>query len=223
MIPSIAIRAAPRIRQHLQNFLEYVHKADWGNADKEMLALESVVVQHFVSRGLACDAAKDIIRTIRYWLDRKVLTWGKQQEIEKLVRDLQKVLVKLPDDPINALEAIYYQLQDDFDAWGASRSEGDWKTVSDDLMLIRHLKPKFKTVNLPNREAVYAKYLEVFAAANQCVAGSPMAPKTERLWESLISRFSSLFRLTDELLALSENLQTSRRATTGAGCSPTKN
>ena len=214
-IASIAVHTTPEIKSYLDNFQIAVGRAKWGEAAEHLANLRSAIVRHNTSRGQSPKAEIEILDQMYYWIDRKVTTWGKQNEVMRLVVDLQKALVlPLPGDPIAALSVICEGLQDAWRAFILDKTPRNADVVDEQLRSIQQLKPKFEEKFKDKSPAVYAGFRRLVELANSCSSNvfiSLQPSYGEKLQIGVVNSFTELFKQIGSLL-VPENYE-ARQAT----------
>jgi len=203
MLTSIAIHTAPKIRMHLKNFMDevYLGYSHEHIAARHLDLLECAIIEHFNTRGVSCDAPKETIEAMRYWLDRDVIPYCKRREIEGLVIKLEGQLVtKLPADPLQALALVYNNLRSAWQAFIVDRKAENAEIINDSLNDLYALEQKFKALAAEQ----YRDYRKVLELAGSCASKVYLALQAtigEKISISIITAFDELFKLISSLLA----------------------
>lgn len=195
------------MKKALAKIVSETHAGNYFSALAAAQEMRSYIAQHFVSRGIPCKDEIEIVQRLEYWLTESCPGEAITEQVIRLATDLRNKLVKpLPADPLEALRVIFSELvKEDYPKWIESRSSQDWDAVLDDFTQIEELEPKFKTLKLPNRDAIYSRFREVLIAVGQCAALVATPAKSDKSWSAVTSGFSSLFQKIEVLFA-PENL-----------------
>lgn len=182
--------------------LDAVVAGRWGEALKALDDFEELASLYLVFRGngSSLEHFRDICYRLRLYLSER-----KRRFVVEQLQNLWKMFSSAaPENPFQALAAIYADLREDWLEFWGSPSDETLRPIVDDLERLDSLERFFREEG----EAVYKQYRKVLEARGRCFVHMPVLSAVakglsgkEETKQRLHEDFSNLFAEIERLLA----------------------